>query len=436
MNQIIRPAKCLKGTVQVPGDKSISHRAVMFGAIANGDTRISHFLRSADCLSTISCFEKLGICFEQDPDRDEVIVHGRGLRGLSAPSGILDAGNSGTTTRLISGILAGQPFSSVLDGDDSIRQRPMKRIIDPLLLMGADISSVKDNNHVPLRISPSSLHGISYLSPTASAQVKSCILLAGLYADGKTSVTETVHSRNHTELMLSAFGASISSGRTLQGFEASILPGNELHGTDITVPGDISSAAYFIAAALILPGSEVMIQNVGINPTRTGILEVVARMGGNVRILNRRMEGGEAAADLMVTSSSLSGTEIGADLIPSLIDEIPVIAVLAAFAKGKTVIRDASELRVKESDRIRTTARALQAMGARVTEQPDGMIIEGGIPLHGGMVESCLDHRIAMSMAVCALASDGPTTIKDAECTGISYPSFFQDLRNLTCETM
>jgi 3-phosphoshikimate 1-carboxyvinyltransferase len=312
----------------------------------------------------------------------------------------------------------------------------MKRIIDPLLLMGADISSVKDNNHVPLRISPSSLHGISYLSPTASAQVKSCILLAGLYADGKTSVTETVLSRNHTELMLSAFGASISSGRTLQGFEASILPGNELHGTDITVPGDISSAAYFIAAALILPGSEVMIRNVGINPTRTGILEVVARMGGNVRILNRRMEGGEAAADLMVTSSSLSGTEIGADLIPSLIDEIPVIAVLAAFAKGKTVIRDASELRVKESDRIRTTARALQAMGARVTEQPDGMIIEGGIPLHGGMVESCLDHRIAMSMAVCALASDGPTTIKDAECTGISYPSFFQDLRNLTCETM
>ncbi len=431
MNQIISPARHIKGIIRVPGDKSISHRAVMFGAIADGDTRISNFLRSADCLSTISCFQKLGIAFDTDPETGTLIVHGRGLRGLCEPSSVLDTGNSGTTTRLISGILAGQSFSSVLDGDASIRKRPMKRIMTPLGLMGADIVSVSGNDCVPLRISPAPLNGIDYQSPTASAQVKSCVLLAGLYADSKTCVTETVLSRNHTELMLAGFGAGVASRKTPKGYEASVSPGSSLHGTYITVPGDISSAAYYLAAALIVPGSEVLIQNVGINPTRTGLLEAVRRMGGEFHLLDRRMEGGEEAADLLVRSSSLHGIEIGAELIPSMIDEIPVLAVLAAYAEGTTVIRDAAELRVKETDRIKTTTRALHRMGAKITPSSDGMVIEGGSPLHGAAIDSCMDHRIAMSMAVCALAAEGPTTIKDADCAGISYPSFYSDLESL-----
>ena len=431
MDRIIMPAVSVKGEITVPGDKSISHRAVMFGAIAEGDTRISNYLMSADCLSTISCFEKLGIRFTMEESSNSVTVHGKGLQGLSAPSEVLYTGNSGTTTRLITGILAGQNFGAVLDGDASIRRRPMKRIIDPLRRMGAGIESEKGNDCAPLRITPAPLHGIDYLSPTASAQVKSCILLAGLYAEGKTSVTERALSRNHTELMLSGFGARISSEKTPDGWKASIDPGVPLHACDLCVPGDISSAAYFMAAALILPGSELMIRNVGVNPSRCGILEAVRQMGGRIRVLDRRTQGGEDAADLLVSSSGLHGIEIGGELIPALIDEIPILAVLAAFADGTTVIRDAAELRVKESDRIETTTRALRAMGARVTPSPDGMIIEGGAPLKGSVIDSCLDHRIAMSMAVAALAAEGPVTIKDADCVGISYPSFYSDLEGL-----
>lgn len=434
MIRTIRPAKKLQGTIAVPGDKSISHRSVMFGAIAEGDTRVSDFLMSADCLSTISCFQKLGIGFETDPDTNTVIVHGKGLRGLQAPCELLDTGNSGTTTRLISGILAGQEFSSVLDGDDSLRRRPMKRIITPLQMMGARIQSELGNGCVPLSISPSPLHGIDYLSPVASAQVKSCILLAGLYADGMTTVTEPALSRDHTELMLAGFGATVTSEKVPGGHKASILPDPKLHGMEISVPGDISSAAYFIAAALIIEGSEVLIRNTGINPTRAGIIEVVRRMGGNLQILNERTEGGERTADLLVRSSSLHGCEIASDLIPALIDEIPVIAVLAAYAEGTTMIKDAAELRVKESDRIQSTTNALLAMGAQITPTDDGMIIEGGRPLHGALIDSLKDHRIAMSMAVCALAADGETNIKDADCVDISYPSFYSDLDSLRSE--
>ncbi len=431
MNRTIHPTHFLKGTISIPGDKSISHRSVMFGSIAEGSTKVSNFLMSADCLSTISCFEKMGIEFEVDHEDQSVTVHGKGLNGLRAPSELLYTGNSGTTTRLISGILAGQKFTSVLDGDDSIRQRPMKRIMTPLRQMGASIIAEKGNDCAPLRISASSLHGIDYISPVASAQVKSCIMLAGLYADGHTSVTEQVQSRNHTELMLKGFGANVTAGPADGGYKAVIEPGHELHGMEIAVPGDISSAAYFIAAGLIVPGSEVLIRSVGINPTRAGILEAVKRMGGDVSILNERSQGGEMAADLLVRSSSLHACEIGRDLIPSLIDEIPVLAVLAAYAEGTTVIRDAAELRVKESDRIESTTNALRAMGANIQPAPDGMVIEGGAPLHGAMIDSVKDHRIAMSMAVCALQAEGETNIKDADCVDISYPAFYSDLDRL-----
>ncbi len=433
MDRIIEPAHHLRGTVTVPGDKSMSHRAVMFGAISKGTTQASHFLMSADCLSTISCFEKMGISVETDKEHETVTVHGKGLHGLSKPDEILYTGNSGTTTRLISGILSGQSFSSVLDGDASIRKRPMGRVIEPLTSMGADIVSVNKNGCAPLRISPSSLHGKDLVSPVASAQVKSCILLAGLYADAPTSVTEPALSRDHTERMLSGFGASVTSEHVENGWKAGIGPEPFLEGRSLEIPGDISSAAYFIAAALLVPGSEVLIRNVGINPTRAGILEVVRRMGGNIEILNRRSQGGETAADLLVRSSSLQACEIGGELIPALIDELPVCAVMAAFAAGTTVIKDAAELKVKESDRIKTVTAALSAMGADITPTEDGMVIKGGRALHEASVDSCLDHRIAMSMAVCALAA-GRTQIKDADCVDISYPGFFADLDSLRSE--
>ena len=432
MDKIIYPFTRLKGEISVPGDKSVSHRAVMFGAIAEGDTHITGFLDSADCLSTISCFEKMGIGFEKDLINRSVIVHGQGLHGLRAPSETLYTGNSGTTTRLISGILAGQHFASVLDGDASIRKRPMRRIMEPLQRMGAGIVSENGNDCVPLHIFPAALHAIDYVSPVSSAQVKSCILLAGLYADGRTCVTEKSLSRNHTELMLSGFGADIASEKTERGYTASLLPATRLHACDITVPGDISSAAYFISAALIVPGSELLIRNVGINPTRSGILKAVRDMGAQIEILNSRTEGGEKACDLLVRSSSLHGTVIEGDLIPALIDELPVVAVLAAYADGTTVIKDAAELRVKESDRIETTTHALRQMGVHVTPTEDGMIIEGGSPVHGACVDSCMDHRIAMSMAVCGLAAEDETTIRDAECVDISYPSFYEDLASLS----
>lgn len=414
----------LKGTLTVPGDKSISHRAVMFGSLARGTTKISHFLEGADCLSTISCFRKMGI--EIDRNKDEILVHGRGLHGLTAPTEILDVGNSGTTTRLISGILAGQTFTSELDGDDSIRTRPMKRIMTPLASMGADITSRLDNGCAPLIIHGRPLHAAHYDSPVASAQVKSCVLLAGMYADGITSVTEPFLSRNHTEIMLNYFGAEITS----EGTTASIRPEPVLEGRDIQVPGDISSAAYFIAAGLLTPGSEILLKNVGINPTRAGIIKVCMDMGADITLLNESTEG-EPTADLLIRTSSLKGTTIEGSIIPTLIDEIPMIAVMAAFAEGTTIIRDAQELKVKESDRIAVMVDNLRRMGADIEGTDDGMIIHGGHPLHGAVIDSHLDHRIAMSFAVAGTICDGTVEILNGECVNISYPEFYHDLYSL-----
>lgn len=421
----IKKIRNLRGELQVPGDKSISHRAVMFGSLASGTTKISHFLNGADCLSTISCFRKMGIAIEQN--KDSVLVHGKGLHGLSAPSSILDVGNSGTTTRLISGILAGQNFSSELNGDASIQSRPMKRIMTPLMTMGADITSLKGNSCAPLRICGKPLHAIHYDSPVASAQVKSCVLLAGLYADGITSVTEPVLSRNHTEIMLNYFGASVTS----HGTTASISPNPLLMAREIFVPGDISSAAYFIAAGLLAPNSEILLKNVGINPTRDGLLRICQAMGADITLLNPSMEG-EPTADLLIRSSSLHGTTVGGDIIPTLIDEIPMIAVMAAFAEGTTVIKDAAELKVKESDRIAVMVENLKRMGADIEATDDGMIIHGGKPLHGAVIDSYADHRIAMSFAVAGAVCDGPLSIRGAECVNISYPEFYQDLYSLS----
>ena len=436
----IQPVKQLRGEVSVPGDKSISHRSIMFGALAKGTTEITHFLHGADCLSTIGCFRAMGINIEDTPDR--ILVHGKGLHGLSEPSSFLDVGNSGTTTRLISGILSGQPFATTLSGDASLNSRPMKRIMEPLGMMGADILSQNGNGCAPLLINSHlsagqnpSLHAIHYHSKVASAQVKSSVLLAGLYADGLTLVTEPVLSRNHTELMLNGFGANVQTEVHSDGSAtASILPCEELYGQKILVPGDISSAAYFIAAALLVPGSELLIKNVGTNPTRAGILEVCRAMGADITYLNENCDSGEPTADLLVRTSTLHGTTVEGAIIPTLIDEIPMIAVMAAFAEGTTIIRDAAELKVKETDRIKTTTEGLLAMGVDVTPTDDGMIIEGGHPLHGALIHSHLDHRIAMSFAIAGLAAEGETEINHAECVNISYPGFYEDLKSLQME--
>ena len=422
---IFTKVNSLKGEVSIPGDKSISHRAVMFGSLAEGTTEVTNFLQGADCLSTISCFRKLGIEIENTSQR--ILIHGKGLHGLTEPSDTLDTGNSGTTTRLISGILAGQRFTTILNGDASIQTRPMKRIMTPLSMMGADITSLKGNDCAPLRICGGQLHGVSYTSPVASAQVKSCILLAGLYADAPTSVTEPALSRNHTELMLAGFGAHVTSSGTT----ATIEPEPDLNGMKIEVPGDISSAAYFLAAGLMIPNSEIMIKNVGINPTRDGILRVAKEMGGDITILNEKTSGGEPTCDLLVRSSSLKSVTIGGEIIPTLIDEIPMIAVMACFAEGITTIKDAQELKVKESNRIDTVVTNLKAMGAHIEATDDGMIIEGGYPLHGAVIDSHLDHRIAMSFAIGALGADGETRIERADCVKISYPEFYQTLEKL-----
>lgn len=422
---IFSRSRKLSGQVTVPGDKSISHRSVMFGSIAEGVTEIHGFLQGADCLSTISCFSRMGISIENQGDT--VLVHGKGLHGLTAPTDILDCGNSGTTTRLISGILSAQNFDVTLTGDESIQKRPMRRIIHPLAEMGARIESVRGNDCAPLHITGSSLHGISYHSPVASAQVKSSILLAGLYAEGETRVTEPYVSRNHSELMLRSFGADVRT----EGTTAILTPVRELYGQKLLIPGDISSAAFFIAAALIVPGSEVLIKNVGINPTRDGILRVCRSMNADITLLNQKDGGGEPTADLLVRSSTLKGTVIEGEIIPTLIDELPVIAAMACFAEGNTIIRDAAELKVKESNRIAVMTENLTAMGADVTETEDGMIIRGGKPLHGAVIDSKKDHRIAMTFAVAALAADGKTEILDADCVNISYPGFYGDLERL-----
>ena len=427
----IAPTRGLKGEVTIPGDKSISHRSIMLGSIALGTTEITHFLEGADCLSTIDCFRKMGVEIERKPS--SILVHGKGLRGLTAPASTLNVGNSGTTPRLISGILSGQNFATTLSGDDSLNSRPMKRIMTPLNTMGAHIRSLNDNGCAPLHIRPGALHGIHYQSPVASAQVKSAVLLAGLYADSPTSVTEPALSRNHTELMLQGFGAYVATDLHTDGTAtAHVEPCKELYGQQICVPGDISSAAYFIAAALLVPGSELLVKNVGTNFTRAGFLKVCKAMGADIETVSQTIEGGESRADLLVRYSHLKGTVIEGDIIPTLIDEIPMIAIMAAFADGQTVIRDAAELKVKETNRIDTVTAGLKAMGADITPTDDGMIIEGTGHLNGASIQSYLDHRIAMAFSVAGLASDGETQIVDSQCVDVSYPEFYATLNSFS----
>lgn len=421
--------KPLRGTLTVSGDKSISHRAVMLGSLATGTTEIEGFLPGEDCLSTIRCFRSMGVQIEQNGS--SVKVFGRGLRELTAPAGILDCGNSGTTTRLLSGVLAAQHFNSVLSGDASIQRRPMKRIMIPLRAMGADITSVSGNDCAPLSVHGKQIYGIHFNSPIASAQVKSAVLLAGLYASGQTTVTEPALSRDHTERMLRSFGAKVLTGNFEDRPSVTVTETQNLYGTEISVPGDISSAAFFLVGASIVPGSEVVLRNVGINPTRDGVISALRAMGAKIEVLEVRNEDSEPAADLLVRYAPLHGTEIGGALIPRLIDELPVLAAAAAVAEGRTVIRDAAELKVKESNRIRTMAEGLSRLGATVEETENGLIIDGGAALHGGAVESYSDHRIAMSFAILSLVTDGEVRISDPDCVNISAPTFYEDLKSL-----
>lgn len=411
----------LSGEVLVAGDKSISHRAVMLGALSNGKTTISGFLNGADCLSTISCFEKLGI--KTIINGSDVCVHGKGIYGLCAPSDTLYTGNSGTTTRLISGILAGQNFSSVIDGDSSIRKRPMEHVIKPLSMMGASFSG----SFCPITIQGAPLKAIDYALPVKSAQLKSAIILAALYADGVTTISEETKSRNHTELMCEAMGARIKQ----IGNNVLVHPCEDLKAMHIDVPGDISSAAFFMVGALITKNSDITIKNVGVNNTRTGIIDALISMGANISVLNLRYYGKEPVADIRVRSSELKGTKIGGDIIPRLIDELPILAVAAAFAKGETVIYDAEQLKVKESNRIDTVVSELKKAGVDVLATDDGMIINGG-KVRGSKFLSYGDHRIAMSMAILALAADGESEIDDPSCIDISFPGFFESLKQLS----
>lgn len=427
MKLTINPVKKLRGVLSVPGDKSISHRAVMLGALARGITEVDHFLMGEDCLATVACFKAMGVRIE-GPVEGKLKVHGVGLGGLQEPADVLDAGNSGTTTRLMMGILAGQPFCSIITGDESLRRRPMARVTGPLAEMGAVFLGREQNNLLPMAVRGGALKPIHFQSPVASAQVKSAILLAGLYAEGETSVTEPSPSRDHTERMLQAFGAAVrvtGNTVTLKGFP-------ELQGLKITVPGDISSAAFLAVAAACLPDSEVTLQGVGINPTRDGLLEVLRQMGAGLEIVNERQQGGEPVADIKISGGKLQGTEISGALIPRLIDEIPVLAVAAAYAEGTTVIRDAAELKIKESNRIAAVARELKKFSVDIEELPDGLVIRGGKPLTGATCQSYGDHRIAMAMAVAGLGARGQSVIEGAQCIPVSFPGFNDALKSLS----
>ncbi|MBH0160767.1 3-phosphoshikimate 1-carboxyvinyltransferase [Fictibacillus sp. 26RED30] len=426
MTKQLQPIQRLKGSIKVPGDKSISHRAVMFGSIAEGRTTIDGFLTGEDCLSTISCFKKLGVSILQEGEK--VTVEGKGLTGLTPPSEDLYVGNSGTTIRLMLGILANTPFESILTGDDSIAKRPMNRVTKPLKEMGATIDGNDLGNKVPLHIKGGETRGIHYTSPIASAQVKSAIILAGLDGEGTTSVKEPFKSRDHTERMLKAFGVEVETDE----LSVSVAGGQKLKGTHIEVPGDISSAAFFLVAGAVVPNSEITLKKVGLNPTRTGILDVLKNMGADIAYQNKNDEASEPFGDLVIKSSALKGTIIEGDLIPRLIDEIPIIALAATQAEGTTIIKDAHELRVKETDRIETVVNELKKMGADIEATEDGMIIHGKSSLHGASVQSYGDHRIGMMLSVAACIAEGETTLANSEAIAVSYPSFFEQLNDLT----
>ncbi|ARK30321.1 3-phosphoshikimate 1-carboxyvinyltransferase [Halalkalibacter krulwichiae] len=415
----------LTGSIKIPGDKSISHRAVMFGAIANGTTTVEGFLPGEDCLSTIDCFRKLGVKIEQEEEK--VTIEGKGWEGLTEPSEILDVGNSGTTTRLMLGILATRPFHSVVIGDDSIAKRPMARVTDPLRSMGSDIDGRDNGNYTPLSIRGGETKAIAFESKVASAQVKSAILLAGLQSEGVTSVTEPALSRDHTERMLEAYGVEVKR----DGLTVSVEGGQTLTAQHIVVPGDISSAAFFLVAGAIVPNSKITLEAVGLNPTRSGIIDVLKQMGADLVIHNEKMVGGEPLADVTISTSHLKGIEISGDLIPRLIDEVPVIAVLATQAEGQTVIRDAEELKVKETNRIDTVVSELKKLGANIKATEDGMIIEGRASLNGASVSSHGDHRIGMAMAIAGLITNGNVTVNRSDAIAVSYPSFFEHIEAL-----
>lgn len=422
----IQPVKRLKGELTVPGDKSISHRSVMFGAIAAGQTEIEGFLPGADCLSTIACFRRLGVEIKQTSPTN-LTVFGKGWDGLQEPSDILDVGNSGTTIRLMMGILASTSFHTVLLGDASIGRRPMKRVVAPLKEMGAKIDGRADGQFTPLAVRGTHLTGIEYHSPVASAQVKSAILLAGLRAEGTTTVFEPHRSRDHTEKMLQAFGVKVEQKDT----SVSIEGGQALRGQSIRVPGDISSAAFIMAAAAIVPGSEVTIRDVGVNPTRTGIIDAMLQMGANIQLSNERIWGGEPIADITVKHTPLRGTTISGEIIPRMIDEIPVFAVLATQAEGKTIIKDAEELRVKETDRVATVVSELTKLGGVVEGTPDGLVVVGASELTGCECDSFGDHRIGMAMAIAGLVASGETKITGAEAIDVSFPGFAASLQSI-----
>ena len=410
----------LRGELAVPGDKSIGHRAVIFAAVARGASRIYNLSGGEDNQSTVGAFKSLGVKISEAGGA--LTVEGRGWEGLAAPKGIIDCGNSGTTMRLLSGVLAGRPFASTLDGDASLRRRPMQRVIEPLGRMGARIESRGGKGCAPLEIHGGALTAIRYAMPIASAQVKSAILFAGLQAGGVTVVEEPEQSRDHTEIMARAFGAKldVQGGRTI-----SVEGGRELAATDVRVPGDLSSAAFFMAAAAAIPGSELLVREVGCNPTRSGVIDILRRMGASVECLNPRAAAGEPVADIRVTGAKLKGTDIGPEMAARTIDEYPILAVAAALAQGKTTISGARELRYKESDRIAVMTEQLRALGVRVEEREDGMTIEGRGRLQGASVRSYGDHRVAMALAVAGLASDGGVEIDDTACADISFPGFF-----------
>ncbi|RSD26505.1 3-phosphoshikimate 1-carboxyvinyltransferase [Mesobacillus subterraneus] len=415
----------LKGEIQVPGDKSISHRAVMFGSIADGVTKVQNFLPGEDCLSTISCFRKLGVEILQDGSH--VTVIGKGTEGLKGTEQILDVGNSGTTIRLLMGILAGLPFESRLEGDASIAKRPMTRVTAPLTEMGADISGKNGGEYTPLIVKGNKLKGITYELPVASAQVKSAVLLAGLQADGITSVIEPVKTRDHTERMIRQFGGEVDRNGDI----ISVKGGQKLMAASITVPGDISSAAFFLAAGAVVPGSDILLKNVGLNPTRTGIIDVLTSMGADITIAQYGDRASEPAGDITIKYSELRGTTIEGEMIPRLIDEIPVIAMLATQAEGRTVIKDAAELKVKETNRIDTVVNELNKLGAKIEATEDGMIIEGKVNLHGGTVSAHGDHRIGMMLSIAALLCESDVTLEESESVAVSYPGFFDVLYSL-----
>ncbi|GAB6138426.1 3-phosphoshikimate 1-carboxyvinyltransferase [Halanaerobaculum tunisiense] len=428
MDLTVEPKSKLQGTVKVPGDKSISHRAVMLGSLAEGVTEIEGFLTGEDCLSTVRAFQQLGVEIE-GVGEEKMTIYGQGLKGLTEPDNVLDLGNSGTTTRLMLGLLAGQDFYSVVTGDDSLRQRPMARVTDPVGQMGGQFQGRDGANLLPITVvGGQDLKPIEYQSPVASAQVKSSILLAGLYAAGETKVVEPAKSRDHTERMLDYFGAEV----TVDGLEASVKGQPKLTGNKVIVPGDISSAAFIMVAGLVAADAEIKLKNVGLNPTRAGVLEALEQMKANLELVNEREVNGEPIADVIVTTSDLEGTVIDGDLIPLLIDEIPILAIAATQAEGKTVIKDAQELRVKETDRIDAMVTELRRLGVEVTEREDGLEIVGPQEITGGV--ECLsydDHRVAMSLAIAGLIADQQITIQDAECIDISFPQFAKQLKSL-----